>query len=236
MNWTDKELNIIEAYSKKVPRDSLLNCLVPLFPNRVRRNIRRKIRELYGRTLPIWTDKDKEDLKEIYRTSQIKNIKEKLEKRFPDKRIDTIYNKAYTLGFSNNNWSTEEVNIVESMAGRYTPKTICSVLKKKGFKRTVNAIDGLFDRMKWSRKIDEYSCREISIGFGCPWSKVVEWIITGHLKGEQNGKNKFYKIKPKDIANFIRKYPFEINYYKPDIPWVIALLDEFRKEKNNGTE
>lgn len=238
MKWTNEEINLIKNISEKYPRKEILNKAIAMFPNRNPKTIRRKIKELIGPIYEQWTKEEKQIIIETYKQIPKRKINKVLKEKLPNKTKNAIYNKAFELGVTNQHWANEEINLVESWAGIYSLETIHKKLKNKGYNKTKNAIKSIFEKMKWSRKLDDYSCNEVAIGLGCPWKKVIDWIEKGFLKGKQKEKFKYYTIKPKEIALFIRNYPYEVNNFKPDIPWLVSLLDEFNKkgDNRNGTD
>jgi len=236
MKWDNKEIDTIMKTSAECTRNEILNLVIPYLPNRNLRSVRRKIREIFGTITPKWTEEEKQKIIDVYRQFPARKVGFALKKALPNKTKDAIYQMAFSLGVTNQYWSKEEIDLVESWAGRYKQSSISRMLKTRGFNKTENAVKGLFEKMKWSRKLDVYTCNEVAIGLGCSWKNVLQWINKGYLKSEQKGVNKYHEIKPKDISLFIKTYPYEINNYKPDIPWLVALLDEFKKGENgNGT-
>ena len=232
--WTKEELETIKKHFKKIPREKLISKLQEELPERKLNSIRRKVRELFGLKDKIYTKEEDDIIKEVYRCNSQRKIGNILKHRLPHRTRHSIYCRAFSLGVTGVPWNKEEIELIQKSLDRFDLKSIQNMLKARGYNKTESSIKNFIYKQGWSRKLDVYSASEASIGLGVSWNRMNDWIKKGYLKAEKNGGG-IYKIKPNDIAQFIRQYPYEVNNGKPDIPWIVALLDEFKKDKTNGT-
>lgn len=124
-------------------------------------------------------------------------------------------------------WSDEEKSLLEKLAGDLTHHQIHRRFKKEGFKRSLGAITTRIYRYRRSRKGDVLSIVEVADVLGCTWDRAKIWVKEGKLKPHHaNGHGIF--VRPHALARFIREYPDEVGRGRPDIPFLVALLDEFR--------
>ena len=233
VRWTEEEREILKKAILEIPNNEIIKYLSPRLPLRSKKSLRREIHKIVGRTLPEWTKEEEEIIREAYRTNVPRDAMNKIVKLIPGKKRCTVHAKACRMGVTSHFWTQEEINLVESWVGTYKATSIAEMLRKRGYKRTEHSIAHLCRIKKWSLKRDIYSGREVALGLGCPWDRIMIWIKNGMLRAKQNGKEGHYEIKPEYVANFIRKYPYELDTYKPDIPWIVSLLDEFRREKSS---
>src|SRR5260370_19964307 len=87
-------------------------------------------------------------------------------------------------------------------------------------------------RIGTSRRVrDGYTMRELELCLGEDHHKIAEWIKNGWLQARlqgthrHNGNGKdIHRIREKDIINFIRSHPEELNLGKVDQTWFLDLV------------
>lgn len=127
-----------------------------------------------------------------------------------------------------NSWTKEEEEMLIKLIEKYSIRTISKKMRKAGFCRSNKSIEKKLKRMKIETKPDIYNAAEVAEIFRCGETTVIRWIRSGKLKGKQETKGGTWYIFPKDIAHFIRSYPFLVDEFRPDIPFLVAILDEYR--------
>lgn len=149
-----------------------------------------------------------------------------------------ISRRAKVLGLipkidKNMKYSKEEKAIIDKYIGFKHPKDIARILRQKGFNRSTYSVQAYCTRNKFSYKLDIYSMSQTREALGFPTKeKMREWIGKGYLIcKKEKGK---YLIKPIAIAKFIREHTFELIRYKVDLPFIVALLDEFKPHKTKA--
>ena len=135
---------------------------------------------------------------------------------------------------TNKKLSPEEIEIIERYAGSKSAKAIAKMLRNKGYDRTWRTIQYYCNKHGYSYKLDYYSLEETReiLGFP-PRERIKKWLEDGLLLYSYKRKQR-YIIKPIAIAKFIREHPFELIRYKVDLPFVVALLDEFRPHQTKS--
>lgn len=87
--------------------------------------------------------------------------------------------------------------------------------------------------------------RELMACFGESHTKIGEWIKKGWLRPHFQGTARnignggdIYRVREKDILDFIRTYPLEVNLGKVDQIWFLDLVllkgRELAKVRRNG--
>jgi len=154
------------------------------------------------------------------------------------KRI-TLSKRATKLGIAKNIKTTkkltkEEIEIIERFIGTKSAKEIARMLRRKGYNRTWRTIQYYCNKRGNSYKLDYYTLEEVREILGFPSRKqMYKWLEDGLLiYGGRDGKK--HVIKPIAIAKFIREYPFELIRYKVDLPFIVALLDEFKPHQTKN--
>lgn len=171
--------------------------------------------------------------KEKYPVKYLRNIPE-----FSNISIYDIYRTAQELNLCRTiyAWKKEEVQIIENHLGNKPIPQIVELLKRKGYRRTEEAIKSFAKRKGYTTKPDVYSLKDVSISLRVSKDKVRRWIKEGLLKAKRKGNQDHYKIKPFHIARFIVEYPYELESGKPDIPWLVALFIEFYGKLKKGRD
>jgi len=137
-------------------------------------------------------------------------------------------------------WSKLEIELLTEMAGTWPVKTIWRKFRERDFNRSKTAIIVKMKRLGYSQRVDLYSGRDVATALGMDDKTCIKQIFEkGLVKYHRDGKrgpNNGYFIEPKHLASFIREYPHIVNRYKPDIPFMVALLDEFKASRVQWTE
>jgi len=132
-------------------------------------------------------------------------------------------------------WSKEELEYLLEQIGTYRSRTIWQNFKRRGFNRSLTAIELRIKRLGYSRKADLYSAAQIAEILGMDRKTCVRQVFDRNLikfkRDMRRNNNDGFFVKPKDLAVFIRQHPYIITRYRPFIPFIVALLDEFRATK-----
>jgi len=195
-----------------------------------------------------WTEEMDEAVKEIYsihypsrhRTNPSTSALDVLEKHpliagIPRRPIAVHARKLGLVEPREPDWSKEELQYLLDQIGTYRSKTIWQNFRRRGFNRSLTAIELRIKRFGYSRKADLYSALEVAQALGMDSKTCLKQIFEKKLiKFSRDGKqnlNDGYYVKPRDLAVFIRQHPYVVNRYRPFIPFVVALLDEYRPTK-----
>jgi len=129
-------------------------------------------------------------------------------------------------------WSQEEIQYLLNQIGTYGSRTIWQNFKRRGFNRSLTAIELRIKRLGYSRIADIYSAAQVAQALGMDNKTCIKQIFDRKLiKFTRDGKRGFndgFFVKPKDLAVFIRQYPYIVTRYRPFMPFIVALLDEYR--------
>jgi hypothetical protein len=108
-------------------------------------------------------------------------------------------------------WTNEETGIVEEMACLYTVKQIAFRLKRRGYTRSLAAIQKKLRSLGYSARpiLDNYNCCEIArvlqLNSATVWSWVKKgWIHTSRRSG------RYHPIRSKDLKRFLQNPPQRI--------------------------
>lgn len=140
-----------------------------------------------------------------------------------------IQDRARLLGVSRRlrPWTVGEDKIVKLMAGNKPPFVIMNQLKVKGYHRSLVAVTARIFDLGLRAKADTFSIQALSVGFRTSDERIRLWISQGKMRALRSGDNGHYNVLPREVAYFIRFHTFELEKCKPDIPWIVSLLDEF---------
>ncbi len=132
-----------------------------------------------------------------------------------------------TMHFDRKPWTATEVDLLERLVGCVSTATIA---KRLG--RPENSVVTKLKHMSTSRRVrNGYTMRELEICLGEDHHKIQRWIAVGWLpdnlqgtrRHDGNGKD-IHRISEKDILNFIRNHPQELNLGKVDQTWFLDLV------------
>ncbi len=132
-----------------------------------------------------------------------------------------------TMRMDRKTWTRHEMDLLEKLVGRVSSATIA-----KRLHRPESSIVNKLKRMGTSRRVRcGYTMRELELCLGEDHHKIAGWIkndwlqdrLQGTLRHNGNG-NDIHRIREKDILDFIRNHPQEINLGKVDQTWFLDLV------------
>lgn len=124
-------------------------------------------------------------------------------------------------------WTRAELNALEDLTGHLSAATIA-----KHLLRPVSSVVNKMKRLHLSRRVrNGYTMRDLELCLGEDHHKISGWIKKGwlrdHLQGTRrhdgNGRD-IHRIREKDVLDFIRDHPQEINLGKVDQTWFLDLV------------
>ncbi len=124
-------------------------------------------------------------------------------------------------------WTRRELDLLEKLVGH-----VSSAMIGKRLQRPESSIVNKLKRMGTSRRVrDGYTMRDLELCLGEDHHKIACWIQNGWLeerlqrRRRHNGNGSdIHRIREKDIFNFIRNHPQEINLGKVDQTWFLDLV------------
>ena len=129
--------------------------------------------------------------------------------------------------FDSPKWSEQELDILRASAWR-VPGAIARILRKKGFRRSTNAIQIKLTRLRCDRsKDDVYTASGLGELLGANKDTVAAWIRKGWLKASTRGSghpNDSYVIHHKDVRRFVIENAAAVDLRRVDRDWFIDLL------------
>ena len=145
-----------------------------------------------------------------------------------------------TMHMDRKPWTRAELDVLENLVGTVSAATIA-----KRLHRPVSSVTNKLKRMQISRRVrNGYTMRDLELCFGEDHHKIAGWIKHGWLQDRLQGTrrhdgngNDIHRIREKDILNFVRNHPQEINLGKVDQMWFLDLVllrgREARAEKSS---
>ncbi len=132
-----------------------------------------------------------------------------------------------TMRIDRRPWTPAELNLLERLVGRGSTATIA-----KRLRRPESSVVNKLKRMGTSRRVrDGYTMRELELCLGEDHHRISTWIANGWLQDRLQGTrrhggngNDIHRIREKDILNFIKNHPQEINLGKVDQTWFLDLV------------
>lgn len=129
--------------------------------------------------------------------------------------------------FADTPWSEAEVAIVRQHAKRI-PVVIAAVLRRKGYRRSPNAVALKLCRLRCDRTDDDhYSASGLAELFGVHLSTVSGWIAKGWLKAGRKGmtcEHDHYRIHHAYVRRFVIENVGAIDLRRVDKYWLIDLI------------
>jgi hypothetical protein len=124
-------------------------------------------------------------------------------------------------------WTKAELETVERLLGKVSAATIA-----KRLKRTETSVVMKIKALGHSRRVGEgYTIRDLEECLGEDHHKIQKWIANGWLLERLQGTRRhdgnsrdIHRFFEKDILNFIKYHPQEINLGKVDQMWFIDLV------------
>lgn len=127
--------------------------------------------------------------------------------------------------FEPTTWTKEELEYLDDHYGnipvykisRHLKRTVCAVTNKAK-RRHLNG---------WAR-VDWYNLTDLKRIFRIGHALFYTWVNSGKLKASQNTEFSQWRVKKKDLVDFIRTCPQELNGRVIDMVLFIDLLFEFK--------
>jgi len=132
-----------------------------------------------------------------------------------------------TMHIDRKPWARAELDILEDLAGNVSAATIA-----KRLRRPLSSVVNKMKHFHLSRRMrNGYTMRDLELCLGEDHHKISEWIkkdwlqdrFQGTRRHDGNGRD-IHRIREKDILNFIRNHPQEINLGKVDQTWFLDLV------------
>jgi hypothetical protein len=119
------------------------------------------------------------------------------------------------------------MDLLEKLVGRVSSAAIA-----KRLRRPESSIVNRLKRMGTSRRVrDGYTMRELELCLGEDHHKISGWIRNGWLQDRLQGTRRhngngrdIHRIHEKDVLDFLRNHPQEINLGKLDQTWFLDLV------------
>ncbi len=132
-----------------------------------------------------------------------------------------------TMRIDRRPWTATEMGLLERLVGRVSSGTIA-----KRLHRPESSVVNKLKRMGTSRRVrDGYTMRDLELCLGEDHHRIAGWIKSGWLYDRLQGTrrhdgngNDIHRIREKDILDFIRNHPREINLGKVDQMWFLDLV------------
>ncbi len=122
-----------------------------------------------------------------------------------------------TMRLDRRPWMSKEMDLLENLVGRVSSATIA-----KRLRRPESSVVNKLKRLGTSRRVrNGYTMRELELCLGEDG-----WLqdrLQGTHRHNGNG-NDIHRIREKDILDFIRNHPQEINLGKVDQTWFLDLV------------
>jgi hypothetical protein len=132
-----------------------------------------------------------------------------------------------TMKMDRQPWTRTELNLLEKLVGRVSTGTIA-----KRLHRPESSVANKLKRIGNSRRVREgYTMRDLEQCLGEDHHKISAWIANGWLRDRLQGTrrhdgngNDIHRIREKDILQFLKNHPQEINLGKVDQTWFLDLV------------
>lgn len=132
-----------------------------------------------------------------------------------------------TMHMDRRPWTQAELLVLEDLVGSASAATIA-----KRLRRPVSSIVNKCKRLRISRRVrDGYTMRDLELCLGEDHRKISGWIKDGWLRDTLQGTHRhdgngtdIHRIHERDILNFIKNHPQEINLGKVDQMWFLDLV------------
>jgi len=132
-----------------------------------------------------------------------------------------------TMKMDQKPWTPVELNVLEKLVGRLSARTIA-----KRLHRPESSVVNKLKRLGTSRRVREgYTMHDLEQCLGEDHHKISNWITNGWLQDRLQGThrhdgngNDIHRIREKDILQFLKNHPKEINLGKVDQTWFLDLV------------
>jgi hypothetical protein len=164
---------------------------------------------------PPWTQAEDALLRKIYRESNAKTLGPLLDEHFGSRPKWSVQRRAQTIGAAtvrqrHEPWTSEEDALLRDIAWM-TPERIATVLRQKGFKRSITAIGIRLKRYELRSAIDGLSASGLADMLDVDSHLVVRWIQNGWLQSERAGttgdNHDRWHITTGAVRSFLRAHP-----------------------------
>ncbi len=124
-------------------------------------------------------------------------------------------------------WTKQELDTLDRLLGKVSAATIA-----KRLKRTETSVVMKVKALGRSRRVTErYTIRDLELCLGEDHHKIQKWIANGWLRDGFQGTQRhdgnghdIHRFREKDLLNFIKHHPQEINLGKVDQIWFLDLV------------
>jgi hypothetical protein len=132
-----------------------------------------------------------------------------------------------TMQMDRQPWTRAELDVLDELVGRVSVATIA-----KRLHRPVSSVANKLKRLQISRRVREgYTMRDLELCLGEDHRKICGWIKKGWLEDRLQGTRRhdgngmdIHRIREKDILDFLRNHPQEINLGKVDQTWFLDMV------------
>ncbi len=124
-------------------------------------------------------------------------------------------------------WTQQELDTLDKLLGKVSAATIA-----KRLKRTETSVVMKIKALGHSRRVSEgYTMRDLELCLGEDHHKIQKWIANGWLRDGLHGTRRHkcnghdvHRFRERDVLNFIKAHPQEINLGKVDQTWFLDLM------------
>ena len=124
-------------------------------------------------------------------------------------------------------WTAAEVEIIERLVGKVSALAIA-----KRLKCSETSVVMKIKPMRLSRRVrNGYTMRDLELCLGEDHHKIRRWIEKGWLRDHRQGTRRhagngrdIHRFREKEILEFLRRHPEEINLGKVDAIWFLDLV------------
>ena len=147
-----------------------------------------------------------------------------------------------TMHMDRKPWTRAELDVLHDLVGRVSVTSIA-----KRLHRPVSSVTNKLKRLEISRRVrDGYTMRDLELCLGEDHHKISEWTKNGWLQDRLQGTRRhdgngrdIHRIREKDILDFLKSHPPEMNLGKVDQAWLLDLVllkgQEVRRAKPRST-
>ena len=132
-----------------------------------------------------------------------------------------------TMHHDKHPWIAAEEAMIERLVGTVSASTIA-----KRLKRSETSVVLKLKRMGLSRRVrNGYTMRDLELCLGEDHHKIQQWVANGWLRNRLQGTRRhdgngrdIHRFQERDILEFLRRHPEEINLGKVDSIWFLDLV------------
>lgn len=142
-----------------------------------------------------------------------------------------VMHKSKLLGVSRRvRFGPGEIEVMERWGGDKSAREIAELISRKFHRqRTETQVAAWLNKRGMSARGDRIGLVELTRLFRVESKTVLKWVRQGKLPDTKRGEGKTceYRWKPIDIVFFLREHPWELEGRYVDMPWVMALFEEY---------